>query len=589
MPKAVEASLNAAILAGTVVGQLGFGALADVYGRKRMYGLELLIIIVSTLGVAMSASGAAGSMSLTAWLIAWRFFLGIGIGGDYPLSAIITSEFAPTKSRGRMLATVFFMQPCGYLLATIVSIVALAAYKDHIPTTLPPPGTLQTCLDDECRRAVDSVWRWVVGFGTIPATIAIFFRFTIPESPRYTIEVLNRPDEALEDVNEMGLPASSPEPSHDTEMQEQAQQAQHHLQGPQPHLDRSCTSSPGSPIFRASPAIDGMYVPNANLLGSGNRISMGSTILTSEDRPASVMSPTTLPHEETDESSDDEEEPNAWIIYFSGLKEYLWTQGYWVVVLGTSLTWFCFDFAFYLMSPNSYEVVAKAFNEPSASSTGDVYGDLMDNSWHSIILVSLGSMIGGIAMIFLIGRFSPRTLQIAGFLILFVLFIIVGLCFKFLSSASRTPLIVFLYIISQIFFEIGPNFTTYIIPAELFPTRFRCTGHGISAASGKLAAVLVQVFAVYSPVGPHGTVNSFGYTIIVFAVFMLSGAGLTTWLIPETRTADGKSRPLEKLEYIGKPSSRKDRAASTSHAPSPAMNGVETRNALPSTVVTVSS
>jgi PHS family inorganic phosphate transporter-like MFS transporter len=38
----------------------------------------------------------------------------------------------------------------------------------------------------------------------------------------------------------------------------------------------------------------------------------------------------------------------------------------------------------------------------------------------------------------------------------------------------------------------GPNSTTYIIPAEVFPTRYRCTAHGISAAFGKFGAVLSQ-------------------------------------------------------------------------------------------------
>lgn len=40
--------------------------------------------------------------------------------------------------------------------------------------------------------------------------------------------------------------------------------------------------------------------------------------------------------------------------------------------------------------------------------------------------------------------------------------------------------------------EPGPNTTTYIIPAEVFPTRYRATAHGISAAFGKLGAVLSQ-------------------------------------------------------------------------------------------------
>lgn len=132
MPANIQAALTAATLVGTFIGQLGFGVFADVFGRKSMYGLELLIIIVSTVGITMSSPGAFGSMDLLGWLISWRVLLGVGIGGDYPLSAVITSEFAPTASRSRMLATVFFMQPVGYLIATLVSMIALAGYKSHL-------------------------------------------------------------------------------------------------------------------------------------------------------------------------------------------------------------------------------------------------------------------------------------------------------------------------------------------------------------------------------------------------------------------------------------------------------------------------
>lgn len=75
-----------------MIGQVVFGFLADKYGRKKMYGVELLLLISATLGVVMSSEGAEGSMNVFAWLIWWRIVVGIGVGADYPLSAIITSE-----------------------------------------------------------------------------------------------------------------------------------------------------------------------------------------------------------------------------------------------------------------------------------------------------------------------------------------------------------------------------------------------------------------------------------------------------------------------------------------------------------------
>lgn len=86
------AQINIATLSGTMLGQVVFGFLADKYGRKRLYGAELLLLIGATLGMVMSSNGVDGSMSVFAWLIWWRIVVGIGVGADYPLSAVITSE-----------------------------------------------------------------------------------------------------------------------------------------------------------------------------------------------------------------------------------------------------------------------------------------------------------------------------------------------------------------------------------------------------------------------------------------------------------------------------------------------------------------
>jgi len=66
---------------------------------------ELMIIITSTFAQAIAGSGPA--VDIVAVLTLLRFIMGIGIGGDYPLSAVITSEFAATRSRGRLMTAVF--------------------------------------------------------------------------------------------------------------------------------------------------------------------------------------------------------------------------------------------------------------------------------------------------------------------------------------------------------------------------------------------------------------------------------------------------------------------------------------------------
>src|SRR5271170_1691588 len=76
-----------------------------------MYGVSLMIMIFTTLSTALTGSGPA--TSAVGVIIFWRCLLGIGLGGDYPMSAVITAEFASTKYRGRMMAAVFSMQGVG--------------------------------------------------------------------------------------------------------------------------------------------------------------------------------------------------------------------------------------------------------------------------------------------------------------------------------------------------------------------------------------------------------------------------------------------------------------------------------------------
>ena len=70
-----------------------------------------MIIVVATFGQALS--GQAAAIHIIGVLVVWRFIMGVGIGGDYPLSAVISSEFASTKIRGRMMTAVFASQGWG--------------------------------------------------------------------------------------------------------------------------------------------------------------------------------------------------------------------------------------------------------------------------------------------------------------------------------------------------------------------------------------------------------------------------------------------------------------------------------------------
>ncbi len=72
-----------------------------------------MIIVTSTF--AQAIAGAGPTVHIVGVITLWRFVMGVGIGGDYPLSAVITSEFASTRSRGRLMTAVFASQGWGYL------------------------------------------------------------------------------------------------------------------------------------------------------------------------------------------------------------------------------------------------------------------------------------------------------------------------------------------------------------------------------------------------------------------------------------------------------------------------------------------
>ena len=80
VPSDIQGVLKGITNVGNLFGQIIFGILGDSKGRKSIYGIELLIIIIATIGSAMAGSAATGVGAL-GFLGFWRFLLGIGIGG----------------------------------------------------------------------------------------------------------------------------------------------------------------------------------------------------------------------------------------------------------------------------------------------------------------------------------------------------------------------------------------------------------------------------------------------------------------------------------------------------------------------------
>jgi MFS transporter, PHS family, inorganic phosphate transporter len=111
------------------------------------------------------------------------------------ISIVITSEFATTKWRGAMMGAVFAMQGIGQFTAAIIALIVSTGFKNSLSTA----ETVADC-SGVCQLAVDKMWRVVIGFGAVPGCIALYFRLTIPETPRYTFDVARDSEKAVEDV-----------------------------------------------------------------------------------------------------------------------------------------------------------------------------------------------------------------------------------------------------------------------------------------------------------------------------------------------------------------------------------------------------
>lgn len=84
--------------------------------------------------VASGLSFGSTPTSVIVTLCFFRFWLGFGIGGDYPLSATIMSEYANKKTRGAFVAAVFAMQGFGILAGGIVTLIVSASFNAIYPS-----------------------------------------------------------------------------------------------------------------------------------------------------------------------------------------------------------------------------------------------------------------------------------------------------------------------------------------------------------------------------------------------------------------------------------------------------------------------
>lgn len=449
LPPGISAAVTGVALVGTLLGQLFFGWLGDKMGRKKVYGVTLLLMILCSL--ASGFSFGAHAKGVIASLCFFRFWLGFGIGGDYPLSATIMSEYANKKTRGAFIAAVFAMQGFGILTGGIVGLAVSAIFENAYST----PAFDVDPLGSTPPRA-DYVWRIILMFGAVPAAMTYYWRMKMPETARYTALIAKNAKQAADDM---------------------AKVLQVEIEPEQARLEKMT------------------------------------------------------------------QVPSQQYTLFS--REFLRRHG--LHLLGTTSCWFLLDIAFYsqnLFQKNIFTAVGWLPAAKTMSAIQEVY----KVSRAQTIIAMCGTVPGywfTVAFIDRIGRFK---IQLMGFTFMTIFMFALAIPFYHWEKHNHAAFLT-MYALTFFFSNFGPNATTFVVPAEIFPARLRSTCHGISAAAGKAGAIVGAFGFLYSSEPRNASEDDQGYnpgigvkdSLIVLGFVSLMGI-FCTFLVPETN-----GRSLEEI------------------------------------------
>ena len=142
--------VSAAMAASALLGALIGGYFVDKLGRRRMFSLDLWLLVLAAIGASLAPNLAT--------LVGFRILMGIGVGLDFPVALCFVAEFSDKARRGRFVNSSY----ANWYLAAILGYGA---------------GWVGYELG-----AGPSLWRYAVGFGAVPAASLLVLRY------RYMLE-----------------------------------------------------------------------------------------------------------------------------------------------------------------------------------------------------------------------------------------------------------------------------------------------------------------------------------------------------------------------------------------------------------------
>lgn len=421
--------LSSTALLSAALGAVIFGRIADHFGRKFVYGYELLVLAIGAIASAFAPN--------VLWLVIFRFILGLGIGGDYPVSATLMSEYSNRYDRGKLITLVFSTQALGLIVGPLLTVLLLVG------------GVNQ-----------DLTWRLLLGVGAIPALATFWLRRQIAESPRFALAHGNV--EEAERAVQMVVDGRRKE-------------------GKFGRLHQQLTD--GS-LEKINPAV------KVAKDGDGLRVQPGQII---------------------------------------SARQLFTTRHLLIWLIGAAGSWFLLDVSYYGTTVST-PLVIKLFSPQTT---------LIQNMLYTLLIFVVAALPGYIVAALTIDRLGRKRVQFTGFAMMALSY---GLLFLFPALTQITWTFLLLYGLSYFFTEFGPNVTTFVIPAEIFPVAARTTAHGIAAATGKVGAF---IGAFLFPLLLSNPAFKLPGTMGIAALVALAGFALT-FILPEP---DHKS--LETIEREG--------------------------------------
>ena len=441
------------LLGGMILGQLIGGALGDsplLGGRLGALRLVMVLQIIASIAssfVDVLHPSSTESTDVYVKLAIWRFILGVGAGGVYPLAAVLSAEQGDlirdvgseteesgltggtstthtniretdklsSSSSARRVVLTFSTQGAGFVTVPIIAVILLHT----IPNNL------------------NLIWRIILGLGCVPGLVLVLLQWILYSSSPQHLQLI-----------------PSEEPVHTS-------------------ITNDDDSNEADSITTVA-AVEGSDI----VLQEGEQESFQDEVQREQD---------------TTSDSNSQQHMGWWE---STRKE----PGLCRKFVGTAGTWFLFDVIYYgntIFEPIVVEAAfggggakAEAPSSPSSASSIDL---LQKTATDTLILTSIalpGYVVAGLV----IGKRlcyiqqTPRYVMLQGFFVMGILYFVIGIQWSYLKQ--KPAILLVLYGCTFFFANYGPNTTTFILPSLMYSPQCRSTWNGISAASGKIGALV---------------------------------------------------------------------------------------------------